>query len=372
MFFSDTCKYNLRFSDIYDIINKKEYDNMKAVKDKFIKYEKKLHENATELSNDEEILYRLKEHVDSFTLNNLYLKIYFNTIDQSLSTDSKIWMNLIHTGFFPSYHCHDYYEFNVIFEGKCVEIVNGRVVNLNKGDILILPVNSAFHTHFLKDGGMGCNILVKSSYLATIRDEISGIKENFLDRLLKKNEFCIVKTATQSHITKDIEDLLPIYVKENKTQANSSPPSVLSRMFAESTFYRTILKICLSIENADVICEFSDTLQKTPSSEEIIMYVKNNYSNISMDVLSKHFGYSQRQLDRIIKKHTGKGFATLVTRERLIHAKNLLKNSSLSIAEISKITGLDSAEYFSNMFKKNAGMTPNEYRKMARNTGSKN
>ena len=60
------------------------------------------------------------------------------------------------------------------------------------------------------------------------------------------------------------------------------------------------------------------------------------------------------------------------TYERIIHAKNLLKNTSLSIAEISKAAGLDSKAYFCNMFKKQTGMTPNEYRKMARNTGSKN
>ncbi|MBQ8758503.1 MAG: AraC family ligand binding domain-containing protein, partial [Clostridia bacterium] len=119
-------------------------------------HEKKLHRKTIDFSNDEMILYELQKHVDYYTLQNLMLKVYFNETDLSMDSGTKIWMNLIHPCFYPNYHSHDYYEFNIIFEGKCIEIINNHVVNLEKGDILILPANSAYHTHYLKKDGHGC------------------------------------------------------------------------------------------------------------------------------------------------------------------------------------------------------------------------
>ena len=341
---------------------------MSAIKDRFIKFEKKIHFNPAELTSDEEIVYLLRKHVDTFHLNNMFLKIYFGATDPSMDASTKIWINLIHPDFFPSYHCHDYYEFNVIFEGQCIEIVNNNVIHLKKGDILILPANSAFHTHFLKQSSLGCNILVKSSFLSALKDKISVIKNNFLDKLMKNNGFCIIHSENIPNLTEDVKELLDIYVKENKTQANSTPPSALSRMYSETTFQRMILKICEGIEDKRIVCEFSDSVQRAPSSDEIITYIKDNHTTVTTEGLAKKFGYSQRQLNRIIKKHTGNNFSTLITCERIIHAKNLLKNTSLSVSEISKAVGLDSVEYFCNMFKKQTGLTTTQYKNIARNS----
>ncbi len=339
---------------------------MALTKGRYVKYEEHFQENAAKVSSDEEIIYLLQKHVENFTLNNIFLKLYFDATDSSMDPGSKMWINLIHTNFFPSYHCHDYYEFNAILEGDCTEIVNDHVVNLKKGDILILSVNSAYHTHFLKSGGKGCNILVKPSYLTAISDQISAVHNGFLEKFLKKNGYCIIHTSSVPDIAKDIEDCMKIYVRENKEQARTSPPSALSRMYAENTFNRILLRISMGVDLGEIDCEFSDTVHKMPSSEEIIMYVKKHHATVTTEELSKKFGYSCRQLGRIIKKYTGNNFSSLVTSERLIHAKNLLKNTTLSNSEISKAIGLESKEYFFNMFKKHTGLTPSQYKKIAK------
>ena len=329
---------------------------------------KKLNDTTAKLSSDEAILYELNKHVDSFNLNKMHTKIYFNEVDLSVNSEAKIWMNFILPDRFPNYHSHDCYEFNLIFEGKCVEIVNGNTVYLEKGDILVLPSNTASHTHFLKSGGSGCNILVKSSHIVAIRDEISRtVKDNFLDILLKKNGFCIIHTINHPEILKDMEELVDIFYEEYERRSNDTSPFALFRIYAENTFYRMILKIMRGIEKNSIPCSFSSIMPNAASSEEIITYIKDNHASLSMPELSKKFGYSLSHLDRIIKKHTGNGFASLITYERIVHAKNLLKNTSLSVSEVAKAVGLDSKEYFSNMFKKQTGITPTEYRKKEKN-----
>lgn len=330
---------------------------------------KKLNDTVTNLSSDEAILYELKNHVEAYTLNKMHMKIYFNEVDLSMSSTAKVWMNYILPGRFPQYHSHDCYEFNFIFDGKCIEIVNSNIVYLEKGDILILPSNTVFHTHYLKNEGRGCNMLVKSSYIVAVRDETARIvKDNFLDILLKKNGFCVIHTGLCPNILKDVEELSDIFNEEYEKRSFGTQPSDLSRIYAESTFHHMIMKILRGIEMGSIICNFSAITQDTASSEEIITYIRDNHVSVSMPELSKKFGYSFSQLDRIIKKHTGNVFSALVTHERILHAKNLLKNTSISVSEIAKAVGLDSKEYFSNMFKKQTGMTPTEYRKKSKIT----
>jgi len=49
---------------------------------------------------------------------------------------------------------------------------------------------------------------------------------------------------------------------------------------------------------------------------------------------------------------------------KLEEAKNLLKFSTLSLAEISNYLCFSSQSYFQNVFKKKYHITPNQYRKM--------
>ena len=216
---------------------------------------KKLNSNRINLSSDESILFELQNHVDTFTLNNRNTKIYFNDTDFTMDSRTKLLANNIIPGYIPEYHCHDYYEFNIIFEGKCIEIINGTTVCLEKGDVLIMPSGTAFHTHYLKREGIGCNILVKSSHITALRDEISEIKNNFLEKLLKKNGFCIIHTKKIPGTLRDISEMLNIFT-------TGTPPSALSRMYAENTFNRLILEICRGMEKGEIICSFSATVQK--------------------------------------------------------------------------------------------------------------
>jgi AraC-like DNA-binding protein len=52
--------------------------------------------------------------------------------------------------------------------------------------------------------------------------------------------------------------------------------------------------------------------------------------------------------------------------KRIEEAKQLLKNDDYTLSVISRMLGFSSQSYFSQIFKKNEHMTPNEYRKLSR------
>ncbi|MNP67931.1 Bifunctional transcriptional activator/DNA repair enzyme AdaA [compost metagenome] len=57
---------------------------------------------------------------------------------------------------------------------------------------------------------------------------------------------------------------------------------------------------------------------------------------------------------------------------RIREACALLENTDTSIREIGRIVGGFSAPYFSQLFKKHKGLTPNSYRKAVKEIYSKN
>lgn len=79
--------------------------------------------------------------------------------------------------------------------------------------------------------------------------------------------------------------------------------------------------------------------------------------------MARFVGLSPRHLDRLFAEHLGVGFRETCRRARLGHARRLLQQSPLSIAEIAFATGFSSAAHFSTAFKAMFGVRPSEMRK---------
>lgn len=76
-----------------------------------------------------------------------------------------------------------------------------------------------------------------------------------------------------------------------------------------------------------------------------------------------HFlSISPRHLDRLFSQHLNTGFGDTYRRIRLDHARRLIEQSPLSIAEIAFATGFSSAAHFSQVFKCHYGRRPSSLR----------
>lgn len=94
-----------------------------------------------------------------------------------------------------------------------------------------------------------------------------------------------------------------------------------------------------------------------------IYLLKNHITdNYSIDDIARELGYSTYYLTNLIKKETGKSYKQIVKHEKIAQAKNLLSNSLAEISEISEELKFTSPSYFISVFKKETGMTPNEWR----------
>src|SRR5690606_19905451 len=97
--------------------------------------------------------------------------------------------------------------------------------------------------------------------------------------------------------------------------------------------------------------------------EKIIQLVEKNYAgNINLEWLSSQIHLNSNYLSRLIKKEIGLTFTELLTNTRIENAKQLLKDPTCKIYEVSERVGFEDAQYFSAKFKKETGITPTEYR----------
>lgn len=77
---------------------------------------------------------------------------------------------------------------------------------------------------------------------------------------------------------------------------------------------------------------------------------------------ASQFGISPGHLNKIVRTHTGRSASGWVVISRISYAKNLLRDTSLSIIEVAAHVGIYDQSYFARFFKKHTNMSPIEYR----------
>ncbi len=85
-------------------------------------------------------------------------------------------------------------------------------------------------------------------------------------------------------------------------------------------------------------------------------------NNLTVDTLCALVGMSRTSLYNKIKSLTGYPPADLIRIRRIAKAKSLLDNTRLTINDISDRCGFSDVKYFRDVFKKNVGVSPSQYR----------
>jgi two-component system, response regulator YesN len=98
--------------------------------------------------------------------------------------------------------------------------------------------------------------------------------------------------------------------------------------------------------------------------DQIIQIFEERYHlNITLDDIAKEIFLSPNYVRTLFKEKTGETILGYLTRVRMHHASELLKDKSLKIHIIAHAVGYENVSYFCSVFHKYKGCTPNTYRK---------
>ncbi len=91
-------------------------------------------------------------------------------------------------------------------------------------------------------------------------------------------------------------------------------------------------------------------------------------SDLSLNEVAAQVNFSPNHFSVVFRDETGENFRDYLTRIRLEQAKKLLRTSKLKCSEVALQCGYNDPHYFSLIFRKNCGMTPQRYRESSRNS----
>ena len=75
-------------------------------------------------------------------------------------------------------------------------------------------------------------------------------------------------------------------------------------------------------------------------------------------------------LAKLFKQETGFSIGSYLTERKMAKARQLLASTARPVNQIAMEAGYTNFSYFTKLFRKNTGMTPNEYRKSHRTAPS--
>lgn len=100
-----------------------------------------------------------------------------------------------------------------------------------------------------------------------------------------------------------------------------------------------------------------------PDIAKAIRYIRDHFMEpINIDSIADSVALSPRTLQRRFHDHLGRSPEAELIRMRLDHAKYLLQSTNFPVAKICQRIGFASPQYFMRVFRRELGLTPNQYR----------
>lgn len=163
-----------------------------------------------------------------------------------------------------------------------------------------------------------------------------------------------------SELIQNIKGILNNYFDSNIKSNSSSLQNIFNSIFSFEELKSYILQFLLNITNSmkgNNVYNIDDVIEK------IKIYVQRNYSNnLSLEFIASLFYMNRSYISYLFKERTGEKFIDYVTHIRIEKAKQLLKTSDKKMYQISKMSGYDNVKYFFRIFKKEVGLSPEQYR----------
>lgn len=103
---------------------------------------------------------------------------------------------------------------------------------------------------------------------------------------------------------------------------------------------------------------------KNETIERMLDYIRDHYHehDLSLDRLAEMFRLTPPYISRLFKDHTESNFIDYMIEIRIEAAKELLKDKSIKVNDVSEAVGYANTRSFLRTFKKFTGLTPTEYR----------
>ena len=260
-------------------------------------------------------------------------------------------------------HQHDYYELMYVLEGSVEQQIENSTYVYKKGEGCFINRNTK-HREISGEDFFVVYLCLSKEYIQELL-ETPGKKGGSIYRFLMSS------MGEKSFSKKDY-----LYISAKAKEAIKMTFDMFERMTLELTemapgylhiFNGLVERMFGMMQNKDLYQIQHITLDSSVEEqifEKIQFLIEQNPGKYSRQELAEELNYSGDYLNKIVKKFTGLTLTHYGQKILLKKAKELLLESDISVSSIMKQLNVKNTSHFYELFRKEFGVIPGEYRKL--------
>lgn len=253
-------------------------------------------------------------------------------------------------------HKHTFFEINYVLQGQAKEVIAGKTVTLNQGDLILLDIGTSHSIQALGENDLLINILFQNNNLSVdLLKELKGqhnVLVNFLlAKASSKPDYIVFSHQANPKISQLLDEIITEY-------------------YEQAEFSELVIKSYLNI----LISQLIRSLSIKPSPKEsaqkklalqLLADIASDYQTVSLTQLAKRYSYNRNYLSNLFKAEIGQTFSAVLTKQRLMQAHKLLTKTNLPVNTIIEQVGISNRSFFYKKYLAYYHVSPKQSRKQA-------
>lgn len=250
---------------------------------------------------------------------------------------------------------HDFWELCYVISGEITLFLEENGLSVTSGQLALIPPNKR-HSYLSQYGNKSKVFVICFDSFSQALMPISGNPFSPDDVQLACMEKILEESATTFCMNESGHlDVLPAPCFGGQQ----------ALMLQLEYLLITLVRRMSGERNSDIVF-FSDENFYADLAKVILRFLRENLDKkLTLDDICSKFSYSRSFLCKTFKEQTGETLITCLNRLKIEEAKRLLKETSLTVTDISASLGFREVKYFDAIFKKQTGFTPLAYRENA-------
>lgn len=230
---------------------------------------------------------------------------------------------------------HNFWEFLYITSGCMGVAVDDRIYELKKGQMIFYSPME-FHSIW-SSGGDGADIIIMSFLLSG--EEFIGLSGGVFN-VNSQNDALIQSALNYAATCRKYDDKIKNQLISNKLE-----------------------ELMLNLLSEQTPASKETITSGTENYKKIINVMKKHINeNLSSEQIARLCDMSLANLKKTFRKYAGMGVMKYYNNLRIMKSMDLMRDGR-NMVEISEILNFSSQQYFTEVFKRQCGMTPSEHKR---------
>lgn len=255
-----------------------------------------------------------------------------------------------------TFHWHSYFEITYVKKGRGNYFVNGQEYTMDEGDIIIFN-NVEPHGWKLLAEDMHLVVMVFSPEF--VAEKLSVFDSEYLKPFVERGSNFKNRIGKEEPVSHEIRKSIREIYQEWEERKEGYP------LMIKANVLRILTMLIRAYQDEDKSGEMLNEKKNAMKRlERAFAYIDAHYCDkITLDEVAASAYMSSNYFSSYFRKVANISFSDYVTRLRIMHARELLRDTDKSVMEIAMECGFNNISNFYRLYKKHVGKPPREDKK---------